>query len=100
MLTATQHHVHVKRGALIGTWTRMVRNTTDFQTLKESVREKVRELQTIGYDRRNIWRTLECMREKTKMEIWREILREKTTFEEKLTQCNDGSQANQQNLSV
>ena len=61
---------HSKRGALIGTWTRMQDNSNSDEGLEQSVREKTFELQSLGYPDRYITNTLKYMFNKTHKDVW------------------------------
>ena len=61
---------HNKRGAMIGTWTRMADNSNDDTLLRESVQEKIMEFQTLQYPKKYIAKTLKYMHKKTKQKVW------------------------------
>ena len=61
---------HNKRGAMIGTWTRMQDNSNDDTLLLEAIQEKVMELHHLQYPKKYIAKTLKYMNKKTKREVW------------------------------
>ena len=61
---------HSKRGALIGTWTRMLNNTNDHERLHHSIVEKIQELQTLQYPLKYVNNILKYMTKKTKLDVW------------------------------
>ena len=61
---------HSKRGALIGTWTRMQDNSNDDDKLHTSIVEKVKELNLLQYTDRYVNNTLKYMAKKTKSDVW------------------------------
>ena len=61
---------HNKRGALIGTWTRMQNNTNDDGSLQEAVAEKLMELTQLEYPQRYLSKTLRYMHTKTRSNVW------------------------------
>ena len=61
---------HSKRGALIGTWTRMQDNSNDDDNLHMSIMEKMKELRLLEYTDRYVNRTLRYMAKKTKSNVW------------------------------
>ena len=61
---------HSKRGALIGTWTRMQDNTMNNSDLNKCVREKLVELNSLSYPFGYIHDTLVYMHKKTGNDAW------------------------------
>ena len=61
---------HSKRGALIGTWTRMKDNTMDDYDLQTCIREKILELNTLSYPYKYVQHTLKYMHKKTGNDAW------------------------------
>ena len=61
---------HSKRGALIGTWTRMSDNTNTTEGLHMAICEKMFELNELKYPKKYVLKTLKYMHNKTKEEIW------------------------------
>ena len=61
---------HVITGALIGTWHRMRDNTNSDELLIEAIKEKWEELQTIGYKKKHMYKTLKYMHVKTRSNVW------------------------------
>ena len=61
---------HNKRGAMIGTWTRMSDNSNDDALLLEAIQEKIMEFQKIQYPKKYIAKTLKYMNKKTQREVW------------------------------
>ena len=61
---------HCKRGALIGTWTRMRDNCNTNVCLHTAIQQKRLELHTLGYPRKYVNKTLKYMHGKTKDTTW------------------------------
>ena len=61
---------HSKRGALIGTWTRMQDNTMDDSHLQTCIQEKMLELSTLSYPHKYVQHTLQYMHKKTGNRAW------------------------------
>ena len=61
---------HSKRGALIGTWTRMQDNTMDDSHLQTCIQEKMLELSTLSYPHKYVQHTLQYMHKKTGNHAW------------------------------
>ena len=64
---------HNKRGALIGTWTRMRDNTNDDTLLLEAIQQKFLELRILGHPKGHIAKTLAHMRNRTGSGVWTSI---------------------------
>ena len=65
---------HSKRGALIGTWTRMQDNTMDGYDLQTCIQEKILELDALSYPRKYVQHTLKYMLKKTNDDVWSIVL--------------------------
>ena len=61
---------HSKRGALIGTWTRVQDNCNDQSLMATAVMQKCDELRTLGYTAQYIQNTLRYMHKKHKSNDW------------------------------
>ena len=61
---------HCKRGALIGTWTRMNENTNTKDGLRLAINQKSLELDILQYPHRYVKKTLRYMHDKTQNEVW------------------------------
>ena len=65
---------HNKKGAMIGTWTRMKDNSNDNALLHEAIHEKVMEFTALQYPKKYIAKTLKYMYKKTQQEVWLQAL--------------------------
>jgi hypothetical protein len=59
-----------KKGALIGTWTRMEYNTNQDILLEHSIRGKMEELKLLHYPLKHVLRTLANMHTKLGRDVW------------------------------
>ena len=61
---------HSKRGALIGTWTRVQDSSNNSSLMATAISQKCEELKTLGYTSKYVQNTLRYMHKKTKCDDW------------------------------
>ena len=70
---------HVKRGALIGTWTRIHNNCSNEMLMKDSISQKLSELKVLGYTQKQMLKTLTHMTKKTKSAVWLDAFQDQSS---------------------
>ena len=75
--SASYGPMHTKRGAIIGTWTRMMSNCNNDALLGKSIEEKMSEFKHLGYGTHIMNKTMDYMHKKTGHHMWRSFQKNK-----------------------